>query len=147
MGAPYSHIACCFDGSPASEGAVAEGRRLRELGDGRLSVIRVYHDPALYGGLYTPDLGAVRDAARLWFEERARAWPEVEPVFLEGSAVVELDRWIAREHPDLVIAGVHHGAAHRAVLGSVTGHLVHHSPCPVLVVRVPEEQPASHARP
>lgn len=138
MSGPYTHIACCYDGSAASEGAVAEGLRLRGLGDGRLSVVHVYHDPPLYGGMYDPDLGAVRESARQWFEEKAAAWPQAEPVFLIGSAVVELDRWTGQEKPDLVITGVHHGAAHRAVLGSVTSHLVHHSPCPVLVIRVEE---------
>lgn len=142
MDAPYSHIACCFDGSKASEGAVAEGRRLQALGGGRLSVIHVYHDPPLYGGMYDPDLGAVRETARTWFEGEAARWPGAEPVFLIGSPVVELDHWIEAEHPDLLITGVHHGAAHRAVLGSVTSHLVHHSPCPVLVIRVPEEAAA-----
>ena len=138
MVSPYAHIACCYDGSAASEGAVAEGRRLRDLGNGRLSVIHVYHDPPLYGGMYDPDLGAIREDARKWFEQRAAAWPGAEPVFLVGSPVVELDRWNAEAEPDLLITGVHHGATHRAVLGSVTSHLVHHSPCPVLVIRVPE---------
>ncbi len=139
MDAPYSHIACCYDGSAASEGAVAEGRRLHGAGGGRLSVVHVYHDPPLYGGLYDPDLGALRETARTWFEERASAWPGAEAVFRIGAATVELDRWMEEERPDLVITGVHHGAAHRAVLGSVTSHLVHHGPCPVLVIRVPEE--------
>lgn len=141
MDSPYSHIACCYDGSPASEGAVAEGRRLRALGPGRLSVIHVYHDPPLFGGMYDPDLGSVRAEARRWFDERAAAWPEAKAVFLEGAASIELDRWFAEQHPDLIIAGIHHGPAHRAVLGSVTSHLVHHAPCPVLVVRVRDGQP------
>lgn len=99
MDAPQPHIACCYDGSAASDAAVAEGRRLSGPGAGRLSVVHV----------------------------------------LIGSPVVELDRWIEAEGPDLLITGVHHGTAHRAVLGSVRSHLVHHSPCPVLVMRVPEE--------
>jgi len=139
MSSPYAHIACCYDGSAASQGAVAEGRRLRGLGEGRLSVIHVYHDPPLYGGMYTPDLGAVRDTARQWFAERVAEWPGAEGVFLEGATAAQLDRWAAEAQPDLIITGVHHGPTHRAVLGSVTSHLVHHAPCPVLVVRVPEE--------
>jgi nucleotide-binding universal stress UspA family protein len=135
MAPPYAHIACCYDGSAASEAAVAEARRLLE-GGGRLSVIHVHHDPPLYGGMYDPDLGAVREAARRWFAERAAGWPGAEAVFLEGAATVEIDAWLERERPDLVVAGVHHGAARRAVLGSVTNHLAQHAPCPVLIVRV-----------
>jgi len=134
MAAPYSHIACCYDGSAASEAAVAEARRLLE-GSGRLSVIHVHHDPPTYGGMYDPDLGAVREAARRWFGERAAAWPGAEAVFLEGAATVEIDAWLERERPGLVVAGVHHRPARRAVLGSVTNHLVQHAPCPVLIVR------------
>ena len=138
---PYSHIACCYDGSAASECAVAEGRRLRALGEGRLTVVHVYHDPTLYGGMSDPDLGVARDAARRWFDERAVDWPEAETVFLVGSADVEIDRWSVEAQPDLLVTGAHHGPAHRVVLGSVTNHLVHHAPCPVLVVRVHDGQP------
>ena len=70
MAAPYSHIACCFDGSEASEAAVAEGLRLLGDGGGRLSVIHVHHDPPTYGGMYQPDLGAVRETAARWFDGR-----------------------------------------------------------------------------
>jgi universal stress protein A len=139
MGAPYSHIACCYDGSPASEVAIAEGRRLIGSQEGRLSVVHVYHDPPLYGGMYAPDLGQVREAAEKWFADKAAAWPEAEAVFLLGSPTLELDRWAEQEHPDLFITGIHHGPARRAVLGSVTSHLVHHAPCPVLVVRAHDD--------
>lgn len=139
MAAPYSHVACCYDGSAASEAAVAEARRLLQ-GGGTLSVIHVHSDPPIYGGMYEPDLGALRETARRWFEQQAAAWPGAEAVFLEGAATVEIDGWLRRARPDLVVAGVHHGAARRAVLGSVTNHLVHHAPCPVLIVRVEEEE-------
>ena len=139
MAAPYSHIACCFDGSEASEAAVAEGLRLLGDGGGRLSVIHVHHDPPTYGGMYTPDLGAVRETARRWFVGRAAEWPGAEGVFLEGAATVEIDAWLRQARPDLVVAGVHHGAARRTVLGSVTNHLVQHAPCPVLIVRVGDD--------
>lgn len=133
---PYRHIACCYDGSAASEAAVAEGLRLQTFGGGRVSVVHVYHDPPSYGGMHEPDLGSVREVARHWFEERAAAWPDAEAVFLQGSPFVEIDRWSELHGPDLLIAGVHHGRAHRAVLGSVANHLVHSAACPVLIVRI-----------
>ncbi|MGE0028991.1 MAG: universal stress protein [Thermoleophilia bacterium] len=138
MAAPYAHIACCWDGSPASEAAVAEARRLLE-GGGRLSVVHVHSDPPIYGGMYEPDLGALRETARRWFAEQAAAWPGAEAVFLEGAATVEIDAWLEQARPDLVVAGVHHGAARRAVLGSVTNHLAQHAPCPVLIVRAEDD--------
>ena len=40
--------------------------------------------------------------------------------------------------PDLIIVGSHgHGMIGRVLLGSVSDHVVHHAPCPVLVAKVP----------
>jgi nucleotide-binding universal stress UspA family protein len=45
----------------------------------------------------------------------------------------------AEEKADLVAVGSHgKGWARRALLGSVSQHVIQHAPCPVLVVRAPE---------
>lgn len=45
--------------------------------------------------------------------------------------------WVAEhEGSDVIVIGSHgRGALKRLVLGSVSSHVTHHSPCPVLVVR------------
>jgi nucleotide-binding universal stress UspA family protein len=134
---PYRHIACCLDESPASELALAEARRLRALGQGRLSLVHVFRMPVSYGSLWAPDPTPIREAAERWLAERAAEVPEGEPVFLEGSPAVETCEWARRQRVDLIVAAAHHGAPHRAVLGSFTQHLLHHAPCPVLVLPVP----------
>jgi nucleotide-binding universal stress UspA family protein len=138
---PYRHIACCWDGSPAAERALEEARRLRALAPGRLSVLHVVRYPAVYAP-WAPDLEGLREAARTWLERRTADVPEGEAVLLEGSPAVEACAWAERQRVDLLVAASHHGAAHRALLGSFTHHLLHHAPCPVLVVR-PEEDEAS----
>jgi len=134
--APYRHIACCWDGSPAAERALAEARRLRALGPGRLSVVHVVHDPVAHTPWAPdPDPDELREAARRWLEERTADVPEAEAVLLEGSPVVEACAWAERQRVDLLVAASHHGMARRALLGSFTQGVLHHAPCPVLVVR------------
>jgi nucleotide-binding universal stress UspA family protein len=45
--------------------------------------------------------------------------------------------WVAEhEQTDVIVIGSHgHGLFKRLVLGSVSKHVTHHAPCPVLVVR------------
>jgi nucleotide-binding universal stress UspA family protein len=54
----------------------------------------------------------------------------------EGDPGSVLCRVAEEEHVDLVVVGSHgSGALKRALLGSVSHHVLHHAPCPVLVVR------------
>jgi nucleotide-binding universal stress UspA family protein len=45
--------------------------------------------------------------------------------------------WVAEhEQSDVIVVGSHgHGLFKRLVLGSVSSHVMHHAPCPVLLVR------------
>jgi nucleotide-binding universal stress UspA family protein len=45
--------------------------------------------------------------------------------------------WVAEhEHSDVVVIGSHgHGVLKRLLMGSVSTHVTHHAPCPVLLVR------------
>ena len=63
---------------------------------------------------------------------RARAVPRIE-VGDAGPIIV----WIAEhEGSDVIALGSHgRGVFKRMVLGSVSEHVVHHAPCPVLLVR------------
>jgi nucleotide-binding universal stress UspA family protein len=48
--------------------------------------------------------------------------------------------WVAEhEASDVIVIGSHgHGLFKRLVLGSVSNHVTHHAPCPVLLVRAQE---------
>ena len=62
--------------------------------------------------------------------------PRVETVRREGVVVEELLDYLDRDRPDLLVVGSRGlSAGRRLFLGSVSGALVHHAPCPVLVVR------------
>lgn len=44
-------------------------------------------------------------------------------------------------HPDVLVMGSRGlGALKRVLMGSVSDHCVHHCNCPVLIVRIPEEE-------
>lgn len=57
---------------------------------------------------------------------------------LLGGPVLEICQFAEQQHSDLIIMGSHGrtGLAH-VFLGSVAERVVRHSPCPVLVVRLP----------
>lgn len=62
--------------------------------------------------------------------------PRVEVVRREGIVVEELLAYLDKERPDLLVMGSRGlSAGRRLFLGSVSDALVHHAPCPVLVVR------------
>ena len=62
--------------------------------------------------------------------------PRVETVRREGIVVDELLAYLDQEKPDLLVMGCRGlSAGKRLFMGSVSDALVHHAPCPVLVVR------------
>jgi nucleotide-binding universal stress UspA family protein len=56
---------------------------------------------------------------------------------IEGGDAGPMVVWVAEhEGSDAIVVGSHgHGVFKRLVIGSVSEHVVHHAPCPVLVVR------------
>lgn len=136
--APYRHIACCVDDGEASRRGLAEARRLRALGPGRLSLLHVAVAPIAYmpmahGITWMPEPEAYASWAETWL--RTQTSGEEVPVLLEGHPGDAVCRW-AREHDvDLLVAAAHRGVAARAFLGSFASYVAYHSPCAVLLVR------------
>jgi len=140
MDAPYRHIACCIDGSEASTRALAESRRLRALGPGRLSLVHVAQFPLPYTagfGAPQPNPADLIDGARRWLASVADDVDEGEGVLLEGHPSSQVCAWAAEHAVDLLVCAGHHGLAHRLALGSFAHSLVNNAPCPVLVLRPP----------
>jgi nucleotide-binding universal stress UspA family protein len=54
---------------------------------------------------------------------------------VQGATVETIVHEAQRLHADLIVFGSHgHGAVHRALLGSVSEGVLHHAPCPLLIV-------------
>ena len=55
-----------------------------------------------------------------------------------GSTICEI---ATRERVDVVVIGSHgHGWLQRVLIGSVSNHVLHHAPCPVLVMRLEDRE-------
>lgn len=145
MGLPYNHIACCLDDSDAARRALAEARRLRAIGQGRLSLVHVAEFPLPYAagfGGWSPDPADIAKAAGTWLADISADVEEGETVLLEGHPPAEVCDWAARQAVDLLVCASHRNLAHRIALGSFAHYLVNHAPCAVLVIRpVPKPAP------
>jgi nucleotide-binding universal stress UspA family protein len=136
--APYAHIACCIDRSPASLRALAEAQRLRALGPGRLSLVHVSPRALIEAPAPGAPAGAPRDLAddeRAWLHATAAGVAGAEPVALTGLAPGAAVDWAREAHPDLIVAAAHRGPVERALLGSFAAHVAREAPCPVLLTR------------
>lgn len=144
MPAPYAHIACCVDDTAASEVALAEARRLRALGPGRLTLVHAGPIPVMVerkeeGWVPDPrDLGVVE---RVWFDELLARVPEAEGVFLTGYPPAVVCEWADRAKPDVLVAASSKGTVRRVLLGSFAAYIATHAPCAVLLLR-PTAAPA-----
>jgi nucleotide-binding universal stress UspA family protein len=144
-------VLLCTDGSPAATDALRAGLAVLDAAERTIvaTVIEPF-DPSLVtgtgfaGGVVTPDQ-AVRDEA----DRRAAAQTvldaTVEQLNLSGAETVIIEGKpgpaicdLAAEIPaGVVVLGTRgHGGIRRAVLGSVSDHVVRNAPCPVLTTSV-----------
>ena len=80
---------------------------------------------------------AYKEGAEKDLEHTARALGGTVARRIEyGDAAAEICRVAEDEGFDVIVVGSHgSGFVKRVFLGSVSQHLLHHAPCPVLVVR------------
>jgi len=107
-----------------------------------LSVVPPTVVPSYGGPIYEPPgqdaMTALYDEVLSSRKKRAEAQrvPKVETVRREGIVVEELLAYLDKDRPDLFVIGSRGlSAGKRLFMGSVSDALVHHAPCPVLVVR------------
>lgn len=110
----------------------------------RMPPVRGMSGPAIDSGLVYPRTGEEQDATVA--QGRADVDATVDALGIEAAVRVEqgdpgetICEVAARERFELVLVGSHGaGFLKRALLGSVSRHVLQHAPCPVLVVRGPE---------
>jgi nucleotide-binding universal stress UspA family protein len=129
------------DGSPSSVHALEWAIHQAELTGDVIDAVNAWHFPNDYG----MPVGDLPDFAGLGAEildkaiaearnATGQAAAEIHPHVVEGNpAQALLD--LAKGADLLVVGSRGHGGFTGALLGSVSQHIVHHAPCPVVVVR------------
>jgi nucleotide-binding universal stress UspA family protein len=147
-------IVCGIDGSPAGqralEWALDEARRK----DCRLRAVTVWS----WDGLEAPGAASspaeARDRVadlqnRILDEAVGEAGVEVERLVVAGQPSEQL--CLAALDAELIVLGSHgHGAAHDALVGSTSQHVIRHATCPVVILPDPRhaerEAKRAHAK-
>lgn len=140
-----------YDGSELARDAAR--RALALLGDSHdvtiASVVRpsmpIEAVPALAmpaGGVPTESMDVLRREAEAAVSHVAHALgvPSATKMVTTGDPGGELCRLAGEGSYDLLVVGSHgSGFLKRILLGSASHHVLHHAPCPVLVVRPPRD--------
>lgn len=134
----YRHIACCLDGSPAGDAALAAAIRTRSLGDSRLTLLHVM-EPGIeaYRGYAGDGIDDQPPAARAWMEQMVALAPGSDGVLLDGHPATAVTEWARDAGVDLLIAVRHRGRVEHMLLGSFAQHLAYKAPCAVMLVHPP----------
>ncbi len=152
----FRSILVAIDGSPPAGQALAHAIDLAESEHARLTVMSCVcaPPPAAYlgGGAAAageaartaePETEAMLAQAR----ERVPGNVSVSTVLSREPARTAILRQIERGNHDLVVLGSRgRGAVRSLLLGSVSHHVLHHSPVPVLIVQ-PEPAPCAEPEP
>ncbi|GHH40731.1 universal stress protein [Lentzea cavernae] len=131
------------DGSPISEAALGFAFEAADARGVPLVAVHVWNDYAVGAPVPHPgEWGAVEADEHRLLAERLAGWSEKFPDVVVRREVVRdrpahaLIEHATRTGAQLVVVGSHgRGSAAGLVLGSVSHAVLHHSPCPVAVVR------------
>jgi len=131
------------DGSECARTALGIAAREAELRSARLRVVSVWEVPLSAGGVALGDQSIIdgfRESAGAIVEEAITEARRLHPsVECEGKAVegqaAEVLLHEARDASLIVVGNRGRGGFASLLLGSVSQQVVHHAPCPVLVIR------------
>jgi nucleotide-binding universal stress UspA family protein len=143
-------ILCAVDFSKGSGATLEAAADLARRYQADLTVLHVREPPATAGakgfvpppGLSEAESTEIGRQLERWRAEAARiAGRDVRSEVASGSAAAEIVRTAGEGLFDLAVVGTHGRTGfRRLVLGSVAERVVREAPCPVLVVRPPEER-------
>lgn len=141
----YKKILLAYDGSEAGQKALLDCREIAQWSQSELHLVAVMPSAmsfvGLEGGVYDVELeerekrkyqGVLEDGLRRLAEAGFHANGDV----VTGEAIDEISKYARRIGADLIVVGHKHldSWAARWWRGSISGALIEHAPCSVLVV-------------
>jgi len=152
----FRNVLVAYDGSAHAEKALREGIDIAAAGHGRLTVLTALCAPSRWVAA-TPETMAAARVLSAELEEQGDALlhhavslvPDDVPVTtvltrepIRRAVLAQAERG---GHDLIVLGSRGRGALRSALLGSVSHHVLHHSPVPVLIVHAdqPVAEPAS----
>lgn len=142
-----ARILLAADGSPSSLAATREAVALAHATAWSLAIVTVWHLPVTGFGYeplaLVPDVSdEVRAQAQAALDDACAiaraAGVEPQALLAEGAPDAEICAAAERTGATLIVIGSHgFGPVQRLLFGSVSTAVLHHAPCPVLVVRDP----------
>jgi nucleotide-binding universal stress UspA family protein len=152
----FHNILVAVDGSPHADRALSEAIDIARGSNARLTIITAVAEPrtgmtmALAAGA-TAGLGPelMHEAHRVLRAAADRVPDDISvtTILTEHPIRSAILKRVGEGHHDLVVMGSRgRGAVRSAVLGSVSHHVLHHSPVPVLIVHADlEPDPADRS--
>ena len=152
----FQNLLVAIDGSPDADRALTQAIDLAESEHARLTLFSAVATPptAAYSGGGGAVAAAFAANAQAETERILREAVERVPDGVSVSTVLSgepvrlaLIHQITSGHHDLVVMGSRgRGALRSVLLGSVSHHVLHHSPVPVLIVRAQPERGRESSR-
>ncbi|HSN89855.1 MAG TPA: universal stress protein [Anaeromyxobacteraceae bacterium] len=146
----WLEILCAVDFSKGSSATLEAAADVARRHEANLTLLHVREPPpaAAPSGFAPPTVPSEVEAVEIgrqlerWREEAARlAGREVRAELAAGAPASEIVRRLREGRFDLAVVGTHgRTGLRRLVLGSVAERVVREAPCPVLVVRPPEDR-------
>lgn len=139
----YGSVLVATDLSEPATSALRHAAALADLAGGRLTVTFVVEDrlPPLIMA-QTPDVDGLLERHRATAEKalheyvaKRLAGQQVEMEVRLGTVHEEIVKLARERQADVIVVGMHgHGFLAHALAGSTAERVLHHAPCPVLVV-------------
>lgn len=152
----FRRIVVAYDGGNIAMKALDKAIDLAKDTSAEIYLISVYSDndiqawrlngshyPANAKELFQPDSNDFSDAESIYvntiqaepIDKVRQAGITVHPVITKGKPNAAIIEYAKRIHADLIVTGTHNRAGiEKLLLGSVSGGIIRHAPCPVMVV-------------
>jgi nucleotide-binding universal stress UspA family protein len=145
----YRHLLLAFDGSPDAALALEHAVGLAQVFHARLAIVAVNPPVPAFAWQAPGGSRAMHDAAQAELERELREAADAVPDdislttrLLDGDPAREILRAAREGEHDLIVMGSRgRGRVSTALLGSVSNHVMHESPVPVIVVHRPDDGP------